>query len=313
MTSAECIKLAGLYFTVEKAPLFASVGKELTREEITLNTDIKKVISERDGLNTIYHNTKLVDTNFATYRTDTQEVFGVVGSRYEVIQNLEAFSFFDSIIGEGHAAYETAGALGNGETIFITAKLPSKLIVSKEDIDKYLLFTMAHDGSGSIQVMFTPIRVVCNNTLSAAINSNTNKVVIRHTKNARKRLELATEVLGISEKQSLQYEEVFNLFTKVKMSDADLNTYIDYVFEFDDIPNLSTQSKNKRDNILEYYETGVGQDTIKGTLWGAYNAVTGYLSNGLDRDEDTAFKNGFLKSDVSIRNAAMYKGLQLIS
>lgn len=306
MTSKECMTLAGLDFEVGLAPLVALVNNPILVEESKKTNIVTKI-------NSTLYRSKEVEGSFATYRTDTNEVFGVVGSRYEVIQNIEAFEFFDSIIGEGHAYYETAGALGNGETIFLTAKLPSKLIVGKEDIDKYLLFTMAHDGSSSVQVMFTPIRVVCNNTLSAAIQSTQNKVTIRHTKNARKRLEVAKEILGLTSVQSGKYEEVFNLFTKTKITDKVFKDFIDVVFNFESKDEqLSTRSENKRNSILEYYEVGVGQEGIQGTLWGAYNTVTGYLQNGIDRDDASAFKNTFLKSDVAIRNSAMSKALSLI-
>lgn len=306
MTSKECMTLAGLDFEVGLAPLVALVNNPILVEESKKTNIVTKI-------NSTLYRSKEVEGSFATYRTDTNEVFGVVGSRYEVIQNIEAFEFFDSIIGEGHAYYETAGALGNGETIFLTAKLPSKLIVGKEDIDKYLLFTMAHDGSSSVQVMFTPIRVVCNNTLSAAIQSTQNKVTIRHTKNARKRLEVAKEILGLTSVQSGKYEEVFNLFTKTKITDTVFEDFIDVVFNFESKDEqLSTRSENKRNSILEYYEIGVGQEGIQGTLWGAYNAVTGYLQNGVERDDTSAFKNTFLKSDVAIRNSAMSKALSLI-
>lgn len=315
MTSKECMELAGLDFTVGKAALFAGVSDKITDVEKLLYKEYPVIASPKVGeFGRTYQEMREVQGNFATFRTDTNAVFGVVGSRYEIVQNIEAFEFFDSIIGEGNAAYETAGALGNGETVFITAKLPSKLLVNKEDIDKYLLFTMAHDGSGSINILFTPIRVVCNNTLSAALSARSNnRITIRHTKNYKERLDIAHELLGIVGKQSDNYEIAFNRFKEVKIDDKGLITYLDAVFGFDTKDEeLSTRSSNKRDKILEYYEVGVGQEGIQGTLWGAYNAVTGYLQNGQDvKNNDTFFKNTFMKSDVTYRNAAMQRALEL--
>lgn len=318
MTSAECMKEAQLDFLVDKAPLYAGVGKN-TSMYVDLPTTYPLIRSEVDTSKdlikapTVYRSAREVKGQFATVRTDTNSVLGVVGSRYEIIQNTEAFAFFDTIIGEGHASYETAGALGNGEVVFITAKLPTKLIVNKEDIDKYLLFTMAHDGSGSIQIMFTPIRVVCNNTLSAAIAGNTNKVSIRHTKNAQSKIDEAHKILGISGAQADKYERAFTDFSKTAISDEAFMDYVDAVFDFaDDEEDRSTKANNKRDTILEYYEVGVGQEGIQGTVWGAYNAVTGYLQNTQAiRSEDTFFKNTFFKTDANIRGKAMQKALEL--
>jgi phage/plasmid-like protein (TIGR03299 family) len=123
------------------------------------------------------------DNSFYTYRPDTDAILGdKLGAEYEVIQNVDAFSFFDSIVGGDGIQYETAGALGKGERIFITAKLPNYIKVGNDDlIEQYLFLTTSHDGFGSITAAFTPIRIVCANTLNAAMQSRNNSIKIRHT------------------------------------------------------------------------------------------------------------------------------------
>ena len=310
MNSAECMKQAGLDFTVELAPMFAGIGNSITKEQSKI-----KEIAARSGKspNDIYRELAKVPNAFATYRTDTNQVLGTVGNRYEIIQNIEAFDFFDEVIGEGHAQYETAGALGDGQTIFITAKLPENLLVNKEDIDKYLLFTMSHDGTSSIKVMFTPIRVVCNNTLSWALKGQ-GAVTIKHTANARNRLDVAHKILGIDKISSQKYAEIFNRFQAVKISDEELEKFVDKTFNFDyeDIKDLSSRSANKREAILEYYEVGAGQEGIQGTLWGAYNMVTGYLQNGKDIVKpENQFKNDFFTTNLNTRSNAVKLLLEL--
>lgn len=311
MNSAECMKQAGLDFTVELAPMYASVGEALQDE---VAKEKKIAIREKVGIGAYTLSQGLLVPNaYATYRTDTNQVLGTVGNRYEVIQNIEAFDFFDEVIGEGHAQYETAGALGDGQTIFITAKLPENLLVNKEDIDKYLLFTMSHDGTSSIKVMFTPIRVVCNNTLSWALKGQ-GAVTIKHTANARNRLDVAHKILGIDKISSQKYAEIFNRFQAVKISDEELEKFVDKTFNFDyeDIKDLSSRSANKREAILEYYEVGAGQEGIQGTLWGAYNMVTGYLQNGKDIVKpENQFKNDFFTTNLNTRSNAVKLLLEL--
>src|SRR3954453_1837896 len=182
-TSAEAIKHAGLDYTVEKRKLFT-----YDNENNNGNPDLDIIIPEIE-----------VPGYFATVRTDTEQVLGVVGKDYEIVQNTDAFAFFDAILGGEGIMYETAGALGKGERIFITAKLPDYIKVGNNDlIEQYLFLTTSHDGFGSITAAFTPIRIVCNNTLNAALRNHTNAFKIRHTANAKERLEEAHKLMGIT-------------------------------------------------------------------------------------------------------------------
>lgn len=275
-TSTEAIKHAGLDYTVEKRKLFT-----YDNENQNGDPDVDIIIPEIE-----------VPNFYATLRTDTEQVLGVVGKDYEVVQNIDAFSFFDSIVcGEG-IMYETAGALGKGERIFITAKLPDYIKVGNNDlIEKYLFLTTSHDGYGSITAAFTPIRIVCNNTLNAALHNHSNSIKIRHTANAKERLEQAHHLMGISNNLSTELETIFNTWTKVRITDPEVKKLIQLAL----VPNkevykniqagkddeLSTCFKNMCDTAYEYAMSNPTQqeETTKGTLFGAYNAVTGYFQN----------------------------------
>ena len=268
-TSKKALEYAGLDFWVEKRSLFTS------KKSYALN-------GER----------LIVQDHFATVRTDNETVLGIVGKGYQTVQNTDAFSFFDSIVkGEG-ILYETAGALGKGERIFITAKLPSYIRVGREDlIEQYLFLTTSHDGSGSITAAFTPIRIVCNNTLNAALKNMSNVIKIRHTNNAKLRLEQAYKVMGITNTLSQQLEEIFNNWSKVKITDKEVYRLIQLAL----IPNkevlhhiqrgredeLSTLFLNTCNSAYEYAMGNETQqlETTRGTLFGAYNGVTGYFQN----------------------------------
>ena len=163
-TSAEAIKHAGLDYEVVKSPLF------------TKGSDIIETVG---GIE-VGSSELEVPNCFANIRTDNNTVLGVVGKDYHIVQNREAFSFFDAIVGGGEGIlYETAGALGKGERIFITAKLPDYIRVGNGDdvTEKYIFLTTSHDGSGSITAAFTPIRIVCQNTLNASLRRDRKSVV----------------------------------------------------------------------------------------------------------------------------------------
>lgn len=205
-TSEEAIVHAGLDYEVIKSPLFTQ-GR-------TMNIGDSGELIEANDI--------LVPNSFATLRTDTNRPLGVVGKDYHIVQNREAFNFFDAIVGGGDGIlYETAGALGNGERIFITAKLPDYIRVGKGDdvTEKYIFLTTSHDGSGSITAAFTPIRIVCQNTLNASLRSMTNVVRIKHTSGAKQRIENAHKIMGLANTLSNQLEGIFNQWTKVRVTD----------------------------------------------------------------------------------------------
>jgi len=290
-TSAEAIKHAGLDYTVEKRNLF-TYGDDTTPE--TEDNDI--VMEWRLD----------VPNHFANVRTDTEEVLGVVGRDYNIVQNVDAFAFFDSIIGgKDGILYETAGALGNGERIFITAKLPDYIRVGRNDcIEKYLFLTSSHDGYGSITAFFTPVRIVCQNTLNAALKNHTNCIKIRHTASAQERLKQAHKLLGISNLLANELEEVFNHWSKVKITDRQVKRLVQMAMapNKETLQNLNSGKQdefsslfnNTVSSVMEYASTNPTQQeaTTKGTLFGAYNAVTGYFQNVRNfKDEESKFKS----------------------
>lgn len=287
-TSAEAIRHAGLDYQVVKRPLYTRPGEETSVNEcgeISVNEEIE------------------VSGYFSTVRTDTKQVLGVVGKDYHIVQNAEAFAFFDAIVGGGDGIlYETAGALGNGERIFITAKLPDYIRVGNGDdvTEKYIFLTTSHDGTGSITAAFTPVRIVCQNTLNAAFRSMSNVVRIKHTAGAKQRLEDAHRVMGLANMMSSQLEEVFNRWAKIRITDAEVKKLISIALS----PNketlaaiqkgeedeLSTLFKNSVDSAFTYAMMNDTQqmDTTKGTVFGAYNAVTGYFQNARNYKDEEA-------------------------
>lgn len=243
---------------------------------------------------------------YATVRTDTNEALGVVGKDYQIVQNVNAFDFFDSIVGSKTGIlYETAGALGRGERIFITAKLPDYIKVGKNDlIEQYLFLTTSHNGSSSITAAFTPIRVVCNNTLNAALQGVTNAVRIRHTVNVHWKLKEAHKLLGISNRLNKELGDIFNHWSKVRITDKHVKRLIQLALApnketlntlyQDRDEKLSAMFNNMVSSVMDYALTSPSQDfdTTKGTLYGCYNAVTGYFQNVRNyKDDESKLKS----------------------
>jgi len=296
------------YPNSKEALIYAGLDYEVVKRKIyTHDGEINK------GLDFLIRDIEIPDHQ-ATIRTDTNQVLGVVGKDYEIVQNVDAFEFFDSIVGGEGIQYETAGALGKGERIFITAKLPSYIKVGKDDlIEQYLFLTTSHDGFGSITAAFTPIRIVCNNTLNAALRNHSNSIKIRHTANAKDRLTLAHTVMGISNQLSVQLEDIFNRWSRVPVIDLEVKKLIQLALapNKETLQNIDTGSENSAyfetmcNSAYEYAMCNPTQamDTTKGTLFGAYNAITGYFQNvRIYKDSETKLKSMMLGGLAQIRS-----------
>lgn len=308
-TAAEVMAAAGLDWNVAKCELVA---------KMPIHTDRP----EDNGF--IFGSNNYVEcpNAFATYRTDYNIPLGIVKERYTPVQNTEAFTFFDSAIGKDKAIWQTAGFFGNGERIFVSVKLPKNIFVQGDPIENYLVFTTSHDGSSGVKILFTPIRIVCQNTLNAAIDSSTNYVSFRHTKSVHSNLDIAAEILGICDNKIVALQESFNAMKKIRMSDekaqqifANVILTEDEQFRIKqtghtigqiitrdwraiDDSQVSMKKVNTLSEMNNYYFAGVGQREIIGSAWGVYNAVTGYYSN-IDNSEGIKRMDSLLYGDKS--------------
>ena len=236
------------------------------------------------------------DSSFFTYRTDTNAILGdKLGKVYEVLQNSEAFAIVDEILQKGRARIETAGALDGGKKVFVCLKIDKSLTVKNDDtINQYLLIVSSHDGSMSITATETPVRVVCNNTLTAALRGAKGAIKIRHTPTASDRLKEAMKVLNMLDDNADILTEQFNKMAETVISGPQMFDYFGSVFctpeeikEFQQGKRaqqvLSTQKQNILRDVDRFALTGVGQkETLLNgnpTLWTAYNAVTGYVAH----------------------------------
>lgn len=119
----------------------------------------------------IFTNENMLKPNYkANVRSTDGKILGVVTDRYKVVQNEEAFSFADSLLGQG-VRYETAGSLQEGKKVWLLAKMPEKFKILGDEVTPYLVFFNSHNGPEAIKVAMTPVRVVCQNTLNLALNT----------------------------------------------------------------------------------------------------------------------------------------------
>jgi phage/plasmid-like protein (TIGR03299 family) len=214
-------------------------------------------------------------------RIRKQPVLGIVGDDYTPLQNTEAFTFFDPIVGDNAAIYHTAGALGNGERIWVLAKLPVQIRVVGEDVsEKYLLLANSHDGKSCVQIKFTPVRVVCQNTLTLALNSG-DCLRVLHNPDVQIRLREASKVLGIVNTRFDNLEQSFQAMTRVAMNANRLSDYLHLVYpeEEDEVAQVRVQRDRQWSEY--FFDQGRGNKLpgVQGSLWAAFNGVTEWVDH----------------------------------
>jgi phage/plasmid-like protein (TIGR03299 family) len=260
-TASEAITAAGLDWKVVKLPLFAG----------------SKRVPVPDRFAVVRRTGDLIA------RTDP--VLGVVSNEYTPLQNHRAFEFFDPIVGQNAAIYHTAGALGNGEKVWILAKLPGHIRVVGDDItEKYLLLSNSHDGKSSVQIKFTPVRVVCQNTLTLALNDG-GALKITHHSDIHEKLKQAHEMLGLIKTKFDDLEQSFQAMSRVKMNNNRIKEYLACVYPDSKEPEKMELVQRDRSWSEYFFDQGRGNRLpgVAGSLWAAFNGVTEWLDHRKSR------------------------------
>lgn len=322
-TTREAMVKAGLDFMVEKCELVARMPFSIAG-----NNDINETMGDFAYKGNIYRD---CPNGYATYRTDKNIPLGVVKSKYEVVQNVDAFDFFDAAIGQDKALFQYAGKFGYGHKVFITAKLPTDVRVGDDPIDNYLVFSTSHDGTSSVDIMFTPVRVFCFNCLNAGFEEAKAHIRIKHTKTAKERLDFGAEVLRTAIDYATSAQMLYDSLLTIKMTDDQVRDYIiklqlspkelealdtfgrergiRKLFDRDYYTMQKTGVSTRKANIIttmfDYYKNGVAQEHIVGTAWGAYNAITGYYSNVKDQVGEKRMNNLIFGGDRAATSVAL--------
>lgn len=280
----------------------------------------------------------IIEGRKSTMRLDLNETLGVVSDSYGVVQYKEAFDFIDLMttgeLGGETPTIESAGLLGHGERLFITAKFPEPIRVannSNDLIDMYIVFTTSHDGTGAVTCMVTPVRVVCNNTLNYAMQHNSGKVSWRHSKHVASRIDLtkkdnarmAYNALGLYSEYKQYFEESLEALAKIRVNDKQAEEIIaksvlsSDVFKIYsqnnnsmDSEDIPTRSKNIMFNIMDALHSGVGQSELQGGtgLW-LVNGLTTYYQNNMSWKDNEKKFNAILEGSVQDKLQSTYNNV----
>ncbi len=245
----------------------------------------------------------------AVRRTSDGRTLGVVGPRYHPLQNKDAFGWFQPFLDAREAALHTAGSLRQGSRIWVLARLNRDplVIAAGDEVEKFILLSHGHDGSLAVRAGFTPIRVVCQNTLSMAHGSDASKLIrIKHTRDVLENLANVREIMDLANQEFEATAEQYRRLARKSVNQADLRRYVKRVLKIEDEDSPSTRSRNIMDEIIRLAEAGRGNDlpSVRGTLWTAYNGVSEWLTYNRGRNGDNRLNSlWFGESAVTNRHA----------
>lgn len=218
----------------------------------------------------------------AIVRRDTGRKLKILSEAYTPVQNREAFSFFDSVVGEGQAIYHTAGSLQGGRKVWILAKLPHDIGLPDDRIECYILLSNSHDGSMSVRMRPTSVRVVCANTLSVALGEqNVAEWSTPHRGDIMTRVNQAREMLSLQEAHFEMMMRSIEELADEKMRSAERETFYRRLFSIDD--ELDHEKSRPVIAVEELFRTGRGNNGE--SRYDMLNAVTEWVDHKRGNDE----------------------------
>ena len=244
----------------------------------------------------------------ALVRSTDSQILSVVTNDWEPVQNSEAFQFFHEYCQAGDMEMHTAGSLRNGQIVWVLAKIKESFELFNGDlVESYLLFTNPHKFGQSIDVRFTPIRVVCNNTLTLSLNQNVERMV---KKSHRTVFDPSTvkEQLGIATDKLEKYKEMAEFLGSKRYNADTLKDYFNKVFPVMTADKEKAQRKEvskSASKALELVTTQPGAEFAEGSWWQAFNAVTYMTDHVVGRNADNRLTSAWFGPNKILKVKAL--------
>lgn len=322
LNSQDAMVEAGLDWDVKVQPLYTPAYME--SKPLDLPEGMGQITGGRfasqDTLDyqTVGEALEQVDLGGVVRRETDGAMMGVVGPRWTPVQNREAFGFFDPLVQQGLARYHTAGSLKDGRLVWILAQVGNEALITGGDtVANFLLLSMGHDGTRGIQVMPTPIRVVCANTLSwaerGAAGAKMMKV-INHTQSAAERLEKLSDFIAPYTVKFDALMDVFRTMAQADLTAEKVELYLKALFpdpiREDGTPANTGHVEGIRAAVTELYEGKlIGADLLphdkQRSAWALYQSVTEYVDHQRGRTDDSRMESAWFNDGANLKKRAL--------
>lgn len=302
-------------FYVEETPwhgLGQKVDENVTIEEGIAAAGLDWEVELHDMVTT----SGLAVKDKAVVRSDRQVVLGTVGKRYTPLQNRTNFNFFQPYLDAGECHLHTAGALHEGRKVWVLAKINRNniTVVKNDEVAKFVLLSNSHDGTTSIRVGYTPIRVVCANTMAQAHGPGVSSLIrIRHTRSSQTNLEQVRETMNLIDATFEATAEQYRFLASRNFNQQDIQAYVKRMLDVEGTPDedISTRTKNIIEDIMERIEGPMQNiDGVRGTWWAAYNGVNERLNYESGRNASNRMDSLWFGANATFNNRALATALE---
>jgi len=267
---------AGLDWNVEKRDIFLGDGTMLDQKALVRSTDNKYL--------------------------------SMVSERWNPVQNQEAFEFFNDFVTVGGMEMHTAGSLKEGKMVWALAKIKDSFeLFGGDQVDNYLLFSNPHEFGKTVEVKVTPIRVVCNNTLTYALNNTASQIQVRLTHHRKFDGDLVKQALGISKEILETYRNQAEFLGSKRYTDKNVVDFFNKIFPGSEEGKVS----RKADNAAEILHTQPGAKFAEGTYWSLFNTVTYMVDHKLGRTVDSRLSSSWFGGGKNLKQEALRTALEM--
>ena len=283
LTPAQMLETAGLNWTVDKVQAYANVNGQ----QVAIGQS-------------------------ALVRSRDHKILDVVSDDWNPVQNEQAFEFFNDFVAAGDMEMNTAGSLKDGQIVWGLAKVKESFELFKGDkIDSYLLFSNFHKYGHSTDVRFTPIRVVCNNTLTLSLNSKVERMAkISHRKIFQP--DNVKEMLGIAKDKLVKYKEMASFLGSKQAKNEDIVEYFCRVFPVSGANETKKKEMSKNAEIaMSVLHTQPGAEYAEGSWWQPFNAVTYVTDHLAGRSADSRLSSAWYGYHKGVKTKALELAIEM--
>ena len=257
-------------------------------------------------------------THRACYRKSDNKILGIVGPRWTPVQNWDMFNWFQPMLDAKVAKLHTAGSLCGGTKVWVLAQLdiPNIEIVKNDPVSPFMLLANSHDGSMAVRAGFTPIRVVCTNTLMAAVSSVASQLIrIRHSSKVLDNMDKVRDIMDLAKQEFVATAEQYKVLASRQIHQGDLRKYVKILLDVENVSDaeLPKKTTNIMDEMFKLVDSGMGQDNplVRGTWWAAYNGINEYLNYAKGRTVSNRMDSLWFGTGATMNAKALETALKL--